>query len=79
MTNQSWSWTPTNNRVNSFAAWSAALALVLPPVAFIFAVVSLRRIRRSGERGQELAIAALMISVALIVGAALVAVTYVIH
>jgi len=47
VTNQSWSWTPTNNRVNSFAAWSAALALVLPPVAFVFAVVSLRRIRRS--------------------------------
>lgn len=77
--NETWSWAPTETRVNPIAVWAVVLAVVAPPLALIFSVVALRRIQSSGERGQELAIAALMISSALVVGALLVALTYVIR
>ena len=79
MTNQSWSWTPTESRVNPFALWSAILAVIVAPVALVLSILALRRIRFSGERGQELAIASLMISSALVAGAVLIALTYLVR
>lgn len=54
-------------RVNSFALLSLIVAVLLAPAGIPLAIIALRQIRRTGERGRGLALAGLWIGIAVTV------------
>lgn len=50
-------------RVNSFAILSLIVAAILAPAGIPLAIIALRQIRRTGERGREIALAGLWIGI----------------
>jgi hypothetical protein len=54
-------------RVNSFAILSLVAAAVLAPAGIPLAIIALRQIKRTGERGREIALVGLWIGIVLTV------------
>jgi hypothetical protein len=52
-------------RVNSFAVLSLIVAAILAPAGIPLAVIALRQIKRTGERGREIALVGLWIGIIL--------------
>lgn len=51
-------------RVNDFAVLSLIVAVILAPAGIPLAIIALRQIKRTGERGRGLALAGLWIGIA---------------
>lgn len=51
-------------RVNDFALLSLIVAVILAPAGIPLAIIALRQIKRTGERGRGLALAGLWIGIA---------------
>jgi hypothetical protein len=58
--------------VNIYAVVSLFAAVLFAPVGIALGVVALRQIKRTGERGRELAIAAIWIGVGILIFALLI-------
>jgi hypothetical protein len=54
-------------RVNSFAILSLVVAAILAPAGIPLAIIALRQIKRTGERGREIALVGLWIGIVLTV------------
>lgn len=54
-------------RVNSFAILSLIVAAVLAPAGIPLAIIALRQIKRTGERGREVALVGLWVGIVLTV------------
>lgn len=54
-------------RVNDFAFLSLIVAVILAPAGIPLAIIALRQIKRTGERGRSLALAGLWIGIAVTV------------
>ena len=50
-------------RVNSFAILSLVVAAILAPAGIPLAIIALRQIKRTGERGREIALVGLWIGI----------------
>lgn len=54
-------------RVNNFAVLSLIVAAILAPAGIPLAVIALRQIKRTGERGREIALVGLWVGIVLTV------------
>lgn len=58
---------PYRSGWNLLAVLGFVFTFILPPVAIILGVIALRQVKRSGERGHDLALSGIIVSVVFIV------------